>query len=154
MAALANERTVPATKHLSPDGVINKLKMAASITIYKGALVCYDLTTGYVTPATTDAANRAFAGIALESKTNGTTAGATEIDVVYPEYFIHAVTSATLADFCKGVVPTDDQTIAIGAAGGAGSGVGTNFIIGWIAYLYTGTTCLIKTIPMGSGLLS
>lgn len=149
MAALTIDRQVPATKHLGADGIVHVFKMPAATQIWKGGLCAIDTAAGYVVPCTTDIAARMFAGLALESKLSGASAGVDEISVVYPEYFTHNVTGATIASIGDIVTCTDDQTLVIPAGPAA-----TNFAIGWIAGFISGTSCVIKTLPLGSKALA
>lgn len=105
MAALA------ADKELEMMGATKtqRLLMKASHTIYKGAMVCVDTSTGLAESATY-AANKIFAGIATERVASAATGGYW-IEVWLDGRFKLDGSSLEQADVGKHVQVVDDQTV-------------------------------------------
>ena len=92
------------------DGEIIPYKVAASTTIYKGALVC-DNTSGYAVPAA-DTSGYVLLGVAVETVTCGTTAGAVSVRVYKTGVFKMAKASAAQTDIGVLMYVLDDATVA------------------------------------------
>lgn len=105
MAALAADKELEA---IDPGG-IRRWLMKASTTIYKGALVCVDVTTGLVEPATY-AANKVFVGIASEQVVSAAS-GSYWINLYTTGTFKLLASSLEQADVGKHLQVVDDQTV-------------------------------------------
>lgn len=92
---------------------IVSLKMAASTTLYKGTLVAINISGLAVAAA--DTANFVLGGVALEQKTNGSTAGATEIKVARDGRFEFAIASTTQASVGQPCYMVDNNTVGLAA---------------------------------------
>lgn len=105
MVALTADRN---TK--SRPGDMHSYPMAASQTIYKGAMVCLN-SAGYAIPAAAASGNTQVVGVADEQAKSGTTAGDTSVRVVSGRVFNFA--AQTLAQGSVGDImyADDDQTI-------------------------------------------
>ena len=75
MTALTEDKRT--LRKARPEGYLVKMKVAASKTIYNGALLMLN-TSGHVLPAA-DTASCRIAGVAEEGMTSGSTAGADEV---------------------------------------------------------------------------
>jgi hypothetical protein len=96
-------------------GKVVLYKIAASTTIYKGALVALK-TDGYLIPIAHGTANLRFAGIAEETVINSGADGAASVRVSKSGSFAIAGT-AVQADVGKEVYAVDDATVQIGTIG-------------------------------------
>lgn len=96
-------------------GNIVLYKIAASTTIYKGALVALK-SDGYVTPMTHATASLKYIGIAEETVANVGADGAASVRISKIGSFVFAGT-AVRADVGKEAYAVDDNTIQIGTAG-------------------------------------
>jgi hypothetical protein len=96
-------------------GHIVLYKIAASTTIYKGALVALD-TDGYVTPMTHATASLKFMGVAEETVTNDGADGDASVRVAKEGSYVIAG-SGTQADIGKEVYALDDATIQLTTGG-------------------------------------
>lgn len=105
MAALTADKEVEAQE----PGGIRRFLMKASTTIYKGALVCVDITTGLVEPATY-AANKVFVGIATKQVVSAAS-GSYWIDLYTTGCFKLVGSSLEQADVGKHLQVVDDQTV-------------------------------------------
>lgn len=94
-----------------PDpGVIRSYPMAASQTIYEGQMVALNVS-GLALKASNAATGFVVVGMAIEEKTNGTTAGATSIRVRAPvEVLLKSSVDITQADVGEVVYVNDDET--------------------------------------------
>ena len=99
---------------LERDGDVIVLPVAASTTIYQGALLQLDAN-GRVQPATR-AANKKLVGVAGEYAKNGTTAGAISIQVRRNRLF-HFGTTGTAPDVGDDVYADDDNTLTATSTG-------------------------------------
>ena len=97
------------------DGEIIEFPVKASTTIYKGALVTVDTSTGYVVPAS-DAANRIFVGVAVEKADNSSgSSGDKTVRVFRTGTFQFNCSSADQTWVGKKVYASDDNTVALAA---------------------------------------
>ncbi len=103
-ALAANRETLSKT---SPDTC--EYGVAASATIYKGAMVCVD-TAGYARAAANTAGYR-YVGIALDKAVGTTTAGVTRVKVSRDRFLV-AKGTAVIGDVGDLVYVSDDQTVA------------------------------------------
>lgn len=109
MAALAADRNTP---RATPG--IRRIPVAASVTIYVGALVAVD-TSGYARPARVSTTDKVV-GRAMARVTNGAVAGAVSVDVQSDEVAYYGNSAAgdaiTAADIGSDCYVVDDQTVA------------------------------------------
>lgn len=105
MVALTADRN---TK--SRPGAMHSYPMAASTTIYKGAMVCIN-SAGYAIPAAAASGNSQVVGVADEQAKSGTTAGDTSVRVVSGRVFNFAADSLGQDDVGSVMYADDDQTI-------------------------------------------
>ena len=97
------------------DGEIIAFPVKASTTIYKGALVAIDTSTGYAVPAS-DAANRIFVGVAVEKADNSSgSSGDETVRVFRTGTFQFNCSSADQTWVGKKVYAVDDNTVALAA---------------------------------------
>lgn len=97
------------------EGEMIEYPVKASVTIYKGAIVAIDTSTGYVCPGT-DATSRIFAGIAVEKADNSSGSNGDETVRVYRKgVFQLACSSAAQTWVGKKVYIVDDNTVALAA---------------------------------------
>jgi len=97
------------------DGEIIEFPVKASTTIYKGALVAIDTSTGYAVPAS-DAANRIFVGVAVEKADNSSGSnGDKKVRVFRTGTFQFNCSSAAQTWVGKKVYAVDDNTVALAA---------------------------------------
>ena len=111
MAALAADKVWAVT--LVGDGLPIDFPMIASDTVYKGSFCCTESGTGYLRPIAASLTSPIFQGLAIEQKTNGTTAGATRCRIVRDfEVEVSSITglSGGVADVDTDVYMSDDQT--------------------------------------------
>jgi len=93
------------------DGEIIEYPVAASSTIYKGALVCVN-SSGYAVPAS-DTSNYVFVGVAVEKADNSSGSNGDEKVRVYKTgVYEYTKSSATDADRGTLMYVSDDQTVA------------------------------------------
>lgn len=95
------------------EGILNNVKIAASTTIYKGSIVAFN-TAGYAVKGA-DTASFVFAGIAMETVSNGTVAGEKEVRVWNEGIVELNCASATQAWVGQSVYIVDDNTVALAA---------------------------------------
>ena len=108
--------------------------MVASDTIYEGALV--GLFSGYARPLQ---AGDTFLGVATETKTNGSTAGETTINVATVRPFIMDVTGVSdVTSISLPVYASDDDTLTLTE--------GSNSLVGIIIGHESGASCMIQPI--------
>ena len=110
------------------DGELVSYPLAASVKIYKGAIV--NLTSaGYATPGA-DAASVKFIGVAYETSdnTNGA-AGAVVVRVWKQGSFVYNKASAVQADLGKIALVVDDNTVA---TSGTTNSVNCGFVVGLV----------------------
>lgn len=90
--------------------------MAASVTIYHGALVSVD-TSGYARPARTSTTDRCIGFNWVAKKVNGTTAGATKVEIRYDRVLRCKNSSAgdliAQKDVGADCYVVDDETVAL-----------------------------------------
>lgn len=96
-------------------GNIVLYKIAASTTIYKGALVALD-TDGFLIPIAHGTASLKYVGVAEETVENDGADGAASVRVGKLGSFVYAGT-AVQADVGKEAYAVDDNTIQIGTGG-------------------------------------
>lgn len=99
---------------LERDGDVIVLPVAASTTIYQGALLQVD-DNGRVQPATRGA-NKKLVGVAGEYVQNGATAGAMNVEVRRNRLF-HFGTTGTAPDVGDDVYADDDNTLTATSTG-------------------------------------
>lgn len=100
---------------LGNGGFVVDLPLESGTTIYRGALVGYDGTSGYGTAMTT--ADK-FYGVALEGGTGGATNGLNTCKVQVGGLLAKAVASTTQAKLGAVVYCTDDGTLTMVATAG------------------------------------
>jgi hypothetical protein len=110
----------------------NELGVAASTTIYKGSMLCFDAS-GYLTPGTSGGLK--FAGVALETVDNSSGAnGAKTCKFAQDGKFSFdktgTITQANLGDL---LAISDDQTLALALAAATTSLTGDNNDLVWTA---------------------
>ena len=110
MTALSKDKLTK--RRARPEGFLVKMKVAASQTVYHGALVMLNAS-GYVVPAA-DTASCVIAGVAEESIASGSTAGADE--VLVRRGAVHAFENDATNAIAQGDVGRlayvkDDQTV-------------------------------------------
>jgi hypothetical protein len=137
MAALTADRAV--TMEV---GSVRSYPVAASSTIYAGAIVCVD-NNGYAVPGS-DSANLKFVGIAREKADNGSgSAGdiSVEVDCIHGSAWRFAATGLAQADGDgTQVYVSDDQTVAKST---------TNSVkIGRLAYFESATVAVVAIEPL------
>jgi hypothetical protein len=137
MAALTADRAV--TMEV---GSVRSYPVAASSTIYAGAIVCVD-NNGYAVPGS-DSANLKFVGIAREKADNSSgSAGdiSVEVDCIHGSTWRFAATSLAQADGDgTQVFVSDDQTVAKST---------TNSVkIGRLAYFESATVAVVAIEPL------
>jgi hypothetical protein len=109
MAALTDDRRIK-----REDAGVNSAPVAASTTIYKGALVCYN-SNGYAVPAA-DTAGFVFAGVAREQVDNSAGGnGDDDVELWTGDVYQFDCSGFTAADVGKSVYAVDDQTVALAA---------------------------------------
>jgi hypothetical protein len=110
MAALAAAYEV-----LYKPGNITLYKVAASTTIYKGALVAVD-SDGFAIPIAHGTASLKYVGVAEETVINDGADGDASVRISKIGSFVYAGT-AVQADIGKEVYAVDDNTVQIGTGG-------------------------------------
>lgn len=119
--------------------------LAASTTIYKGALVMHN-SSGYLAPLAAGAGNN-FAGVALEHAENAGAAGAALSGLIQKEGCVELPgTGFTQADVGKIVYGADDETVTVT------EGTGSKVIVGKIEKYISSTKVLVRlTVLAGTG---
>lgn len=126
MTALTADRNVQ-----SMPATLKSYPVAASTSIYKGAMVC--VTGGYLVPAADAAGYSRVAGVANEQVDNSSgTAGAKTCGVVSGRAFKMPATSITQAMVSSTMYVVDDATFD--------DGIGINSIVAGVLLEYVSTT--------------
>lgn len=114
MAALSAERSVSRKGDGDSATIpVITLGVKTATTIYKGALVCIDNTTGYAVPGAV-ATTLIAVGVATKTVVNAGASGSVTVDVmrgVFP-FANHGADLIVQADCGKTVFIVDDQTVA------------------------------------------
>ena len=106
----------------------------ASATIYEGALLSFDATSGFVSPAAT---TEAFAGVALRPQTGSSTAGERKVEVAEEGKIVMPVAGADAQDHVGDVVYLKaDDTLSLTA--------GSDLAMGKVHRWISGTTCVVS----------
>lgn len=150
MAAVTADRIIQ-RKLPSPDGMHVSYAVAATTVIYKHTFVALNAAgylVSYVAPdsETTQVGNR-IVGIASEHITSQTSAGDKNCMVQTSGTYVHALTSAVIADTGKPVFASDNATLTKVGAG--------NAFAGWIVGFESAAVVIVELPHMGmnSGLI-
>ncbi|MHA1329611.1 MAG: capsid cement protein [Candidatus Hodarchaeales archaeon] len=126
------------------DGQIIEFPVAGSTTIYKGAIVAVNTSTGYVVPAS-DAANRIVVGVAVEKADNSSGSNGDKTVRVYRTgVFQFACSSADQTWVGKKVYAVDDNTVALAATT-------TNDVLVGTVVSYESSTLVKVAIDVAAG---
>jgi hypothetical protein len=111
------------------------IPVAASVTIYKGAMVCLN-STGYAEPGVAGTSLIA-AGVADQTVTNGSTAGAVSVDVLTScAALVNVTGSFTQTDNLKTSYYSDDNTVTRTPTGSSAAGTIVEFVSATSAWVY------------------
>lgn len=112
-------------------GDVNELTVAATVTVYEGALTFALKADGTAVVASPAISTHAFAGIAIEKATAGNRVRLKDRGKV-----VMPVTGASAASVGAIVYASDDGTLTVTAS--------TNVPVGTVARHVTSTTCLVE----------
>ena len=139
MTAATEDRT--ATRKVPP----LRYPVVATLTIYKGTMVCLDAD-GYATPAADTAGLSGVVGIAMETRTGGSSSGDTSIRVDSGKAFLVNATSVTQAMLGRMMYVVDDNVVEEDG----GTSVDNHIPAGNMIEFVSTTSCYIS-IPVGGG---